>query len=193
MQTYSIVVQFLAHSFVNFTLLTDSFIVSFSKLLKLWSWMKKRRTQNGFPGLKCYRDYPETGPCRTWHEHQRFRKGSSMDYFSCIMWRHKHEISEIMGFARIFWKNNVQEADLPKMSISGQIVSEIVVHQLCLENCIQTLLNCFGSTPPKIRRVWIEFSEYKRLTSQRQFAPKYSFLASRPLGHCSFRRSWQIP
>ena len=47
-----------------------------------------------------------------------------------------------MGFVRIFWKNNVQEAYLPKMSISGQIVSEIVA-QLCLENSIQTLLNFF--------------------------------------------------
>ena len=47
-----------------------------------------------------------------------------------------------MGFVRIFWKNNVQEAYLPKMSISGQIVSEIVA-QLCLENSIQTLLNLF--------------------------------------------------
>ena len=34
-------------------------------------------------------------------------------------WRHKNEISEIMGFVRIFWKDNVQEAYLPKMSISG--------------------------------------------------------------------------
>ena len=31
-----------------------------------------------------------------------------------------------MGFVRIFSKNNVQEAYLPKMSISGQIFSEIV-------------------------------------------------------------------
>ena len=31
-----------------------------------------------------------------------------------------------MGFIRIFWKNNVQEAYLPKMSISGQIVSEML-------------------------------------------------------------------
>ena len=31
-----------------------------------------------------------------------------------------------MGFVRIFWKKNVQEAYLPKMSISGQIVSEIL-------------------------------------------------------------------
>ena len=38
----------------------------------------------------------------------------------------KNEISEIMGFVRIFWKNNVQEAYSPKMSISGQIVSEII-------------------------------------------------------------------
>ena len=40
-----------------------------------------------------------------------------------MWWRHKNEISEIMGFVRIFWKNTVQEAYLPKMSISGQIVS----------------------------------------------------------------------
>ena len=31
------------------------------------------------------------------------------------------------------------------------------------------------------------------LRTQRQFAAKCSFLASRPLGHCSFRISWQIP
>ena len=48
-----------------------------------------------------------------------------------------------MGFVRIFWKNDVQEAYLPKMSILGQIVSEIVA-QLCLENSIQTLLNLKG-------------------------------------------------
>ena len=53
-----------------------------------------------------------------------------------------------MGFVRIFWKNNVHEAYLPKMSILGQIVSEIVA-QLCLENSIQTLPNFFGSTQKK--------------------------------------------
>ena len=31
-----------------------------------------------------------------------------------------------MGFVRIFWKNNVQEAYLPKMSILRQIVSEML-------------------------------------------------------------------
>ena len=31
-----------------------------------------------------------------------------------------------MGFGRIFWKNNVQEAYLPKVSISGQIASEML-------------------------------------------------------------------
>ena len=41
-------------------------------------------------------------------------------------WRHKNESSDIMGFVRIFWKNNVQEAYLPKMSILGQIVSEML-------------------------------------------------------------------
>ena len=68
-----------------------------------------------------------------------------------------------MGFVRIFWKNNVQEAYLPKMSISGQIVSEIVA-QLCLENSIQALLNIFGVDPNKIRKVCMEFSEYNWAT-----------------------------
>ena len=125
--------------------------------------MQTRRTQNRFPGPKSYRDFRKRAPVEHDINIKGFRKGSSMDYFSCIMWRHKNEISEIMGFVRIFWKNNFQEADLPKMSISGQIVSEIVAHQLCLENCIQTLLNCFGSTPQKIRRVWIEFWLPKRI------------------------------
>ena len=31
-----------------------------------------------------------------------------------------------MGFFRIFWKKNVQEAYLSKMSILGQIVSEML-------------------------------------------------------------------
>ena len=31
-------------------------------------------------------------------------------------WRHKNEISEIMAFVRIFWKNNVQEAYLLNMT-----------------------------------------------------------------------------
>ena len=31
-----------------------------------------------------------------------------------------------MGFVRIFWKNNVQETYLPKLSISGQIVYDIL-------------------------------------------------------------------
>ena len=31
-----------------------------------------------------------------------------------------------MGFVRIFWKNKVQEAYLPKLSISGQTVSEML-------------------------------------------------------------------
>ena len=31
-----------------------------------------------------------------------------------------------MGFVKIFWKNNVQDAYLPKISISEQIASEIL-------------------------------------------------------------------
>ena len=59
-----------------------------------------------------------------------FRMISWIIKTSCLYylkwWRHKNEISEIMGFVRIFWKNNVQEAYLPSMSISGQIEIEML-------------------------------------------------------------------
>ena len=54
-----------------------------------------------------------------------------------------------MGFVRIFWKNNVQEAYLPKINISGQIVSEILA-QLSSDNSIQTLLNLFWVDPSQL-------------------------------------------
>ena len=57
-----IVAQFLAHKPVNFVSLIDSFIVLFSKWLKLWSWMQTQQTQNSFPGPKSYRGFRETGP-----------------------------------------------------------------------------------------------------------------------------------
>ena len=60
-----------------------------------------------------------------------------------------------MIFVPIFWKNNVPEAYLPKMSISGQIVPEIVA-QLCLENPIQTLLIFFWVDPPKKIILWVQ-------------------------------------
>ena len=42
-----------------------------------------------------------------------------------------------MGFVKIFWKNNVQDAYLPKTGISGQIVSEILA-QLCSDTiCLE--------------------------------------------------------
>ena len=45
-----------------------------------------------------------------------------------------------MGFVKIFWKNNIQEAYLQKISISEQIASEILAH-LCSDDSIQILLN----------------------------------------------------
>ena len=50
-------------------------------------------------------------------------------------WHHKNEICKIMGFVKIFWKKNVQDAYLPKISILGQIVSEILA-QLCSDDSI---------------------------------------------------------
>ena len=100
-----------------------------------------------------------------------------------------------MEFVRIFWKNNFQEAYLPKMNISGQIVSEIVARLYPVLRKLHTNpSSCFLSWPQKNLEgfVW-SFLSISGLWSQRQFAPKCSFLASRPLGHCSFRISWQIP
>ena len=104
-------------------------------------------------------------------------------------WRHKNEISEIIGFVRIFWKNNVQRGLLFKNEHFGANFLWVMLRKLHINP------NKFFWVDPKkkIRRVCVEFSEYNRLTSQRQFAPKCSFLKSRPLGHCSFRISWQIP
>ena len=76
-----------------------------------------------------------------------------------------------MGFVGIFWKNNVPEAYLPKMSISGQIVSEIVA-QLCLKNSTETLLNFFWVDPKKIRRVCMEFSKYNWATISETICPE---------------------
>ena len=45
-----------------------------------------------------------------------------------------------MGFVKIFKKNNVQDAYLPKSSIVEQIVSEILA-QLCSDDPTQILLN----------------------------------------------------
>ena len=45
-----------------------------------------------------------------------------------------------MGFVKIFWKNNVQDAYLPKISVAGQIVSESLA-QLYSDDSKQILLN----------------------------------------------------
>ena len=59
-KTCWIVPQFLAHKPIKIASFADSFIVLFSKLLKLWSWMQTQQTQNSFPGPKSYRDFRET-------------------------------------------------------------------------------------------------------------------------------------
>ena len=54
---------------------------------------------------------------------------------------------------------------------------------------LQTLLIFWGGRPKKIRRVCMEFSKHNWATISETICPKWSFLASRPLGHCSFRIS----
>ena len=55
------VAQSQAHKPVNFASLTDSFIVLFSELLKLWSRIQTQWTENNFPGPKRFRYFQETG------------------------------------------------------------------------------------------------------------------------------------
>ena len=45
-----------------------------------------------------------------------------------------------MGFGRILWKSNIQEAHLSKTSIVGQIVSEILA-TFWSDDSMQILLN----------------------------------------------------
>ena len=44
-----------------------------------------------------------------------------------------------MEFVKIFWKNKVKDVDIPKISISGQIVSEILA-QLYSDDSLKILL-----------------------------------------------------
>ena len=44
----------------------------------------------------------------------------------------KVKFLKFMGFFGVLWKNNIPKAYLPKISIPGQIVLEILV-QLCFE------------------------------------------------------------
>ena len=64
-----------------------------------------------------------------------------------------------MGFVRIFWKNKVQETYLPKISISGQIVFEILA-QLRSDNSLQTLLNTLHAGVLKMPSVSNGFKDY---------------------------------
>ena len=50
----------------------------------------------------------------------------------------------MMGFVKMFWENNAHDVYWPKLSISGQIVSEILA-QLYSYDSIQILVNWLGS------------------------------------------------
>ena len=99
------VAQFLAHKPVNSASLTDSFIVSFSKLLKLWSWMQtysSQENQNNFPG-------PEKLPGLSRKEPQGTRiSPASYEHHPGGYWRHlagKHDSRRhsATSLARISW------------------------------------------------------------------------------------------
>ena len=45
-----------------------------------------------------------------------------------------------MGFFRVLWKNNIQNAYLTRIRIPGQIVFEVIA-KLCSYDAIQIILN----------------------------------------------------
>ena len=56
------------------------------------------------------------------------------------MVRVRHEFVKLWDLSGYSEKSNIQQAYLPKTSISGQIVSEILA-QICSDDSIQILLN----------------------------------------------------
>ena len=68
-------------------------------------------------------------------------------------WCHKNLILEIMGFVGIFWKN-IWKAYLPKTSIAGQIVLEIIV-PFCSDWWLHTNPSKFDSVPNVMN--WVKF------------------------------------
>ena len=71
-KTCWIVTQFLAHKPANFASLSDSFILSFSKLLRLWSLMQTRQVKSSFLGLKSYHGFREMNPWPLGSRHLRY-------------------------------------------------------------------------------------------------------------------------
>ena len=61
---------------------------------------------------------------------------------------------EIIGFVGIFWKNSIWKVYLPKTSIVGQIVLQILV-LFCSDDSIQILLNLTW-----FPMLWTESSEH---------------------------------
>ena len=80
-----------------------------------------------------------------------------------------------MGFFRVLWKNNSQNAYLTKIHIPGQIVFEVIA-QLCLYDAIQIILNLtqfirLGTKSKLEGFVWSHQSKTGQ-ASLRQFAPQ---------------------
>ena len=76
-----------------------------------------------------------------------------------------------MGFVWTFWKNNVQEAYLPKMSISGQIVSEMSAGYT-QKTPYKPFKYFFGVNPKKFRKVCMEFSKHNWATFSETTCPE---------------------
>ena len=107
-----------------------------------------------------------------------------------------------------FWNNGICQDILKEQCPWGLLAKNEhfgancvwYVSRLYSENSIQTLLFFGGAggwggglTRKNLEGFVWSFLRITGLWSQRRFAPKCSFLASRPLGHCYFRISWQIP
>ena len=76
-----------------------------------------------------------------------------------------------MGFVRIFWKKNVQEAYLRKMSILEQIVSEMLA-SYTQKTPYKPFKFFSGSTQKKFRGVCMEFSKHNWATISETICPQ---------------------
>ena len=111
-------------------------------------------------------------------------------------WRHNNEISEIMGLSGYSERTMSKRSTYQKWAFPGKL--SLRCYPVILRKLHSNPSNFFffgggGSSQKKLEGFLWSFLSITGLRSQRQFARKCSFLASRPLGHCSFRMSWQIP
>ena len=115
------------------------------------------------------------------------------------VWRHKKiEFDKFnYGIFGLFWKNNIQKAYLPTISIPGKIVF-VILAQLCSDYSKKILLNLtqfitLGTESNLEGFVWSHRNKTGLRSISETICSKVLFFASRPFRCSSFKTSQQIP